>query len=139
MHVPLMVDAWDRVYSAAGAREIRSDAFAAIMFDWLLVWVKCNERVCTYISESETCRGDRFANRLLPAGSHHFFLFVFFSFFPRPMFYIFLARRLMPLTNWQCTPQRRFVGPVNGSPLQKNFNEKKNVPSRPCRWLSSSP
>lgn len=62
------------------------------------------------------------------------FFYSCFSFFPRPLFYIiFLARRLMPLTNWQCTPHRRFVSPVNGSPLQKNFNEKKNVPSRPCR------
>lgn len=81
MHVSIMVDARDRVYSAAGAREIRSDAFAAIMFDWWLVLAKCNERVCAYISESETCRGDRFANRLLPAGSHHFFhsCFILFS------------------------------------------------------------
>lgn len=86
-----MFDIRPCVYSAAGVREIRSNVrgnnnvlFVACVisvyyYDYL--YVRACVSVCVYTSRNRRLvadRGDRFANRLLPAGSHHFFLFVFY-------------------------------------------------------------
>jgi len=85
-----MIDSLARVcasYAWAEAWEIRSDVrgnhvwLAVGLVRVLIRWTRRVWCEYTYISKSETCRGDRFANRLLPAGSRHFFTLTFYLFF----------------------------------------------------------